>query len=618
MGTIDFGDFMAALSRDAAKAEPPIEPCIEQGAKHFAKRKEQAELEQGAVMKVLREEGEADGGSPEEGDLVKFHYTVRKESSPVVLETSGSSEASPPAVFVLGKGCRMPRGLEIGVQSMKKGERSTFTIKPSFGFGHPDCSWRSRAERDAKVEESVLDFDVHLVDFTKSVSVQFVDAGDDSTTATSFDETVIKETIVDGSGWENPRPPYKVKVQVTAREGTEGAVFFDSGGGEGREPLTFSCGACAVPKVLEDAIGLMFQGEVARIYVRAPLETSDLIPTSSSASASAPPGAAGASVLQTYEVALLEVIQVRDVLGTGEVMKTRTAKGRGEFPIDCPIVDCPMRIRCVGKLVPAQGKEGGEVFWDTGEGGFAMETGLNMVPDGLEMCLKLMVPGEVSLVRCAAKYAYDPFPVDDPVGAGVPKGREVEWEVTLIGFDKPKQLADLSVEEAVREAEERKGKANALFKATKYKYAQVKYQELLRELKALVDMGAAILDEEDENEGEGEGEEGGSKGGVGGLVLSCTLNLAACAQRSGDHVEALKHCNKALEMEAGNAKALYRRGQTHCQLSEWDLARSDFRNMAAVSADLASEAENQIARVDKLQREATQKQRKEFQGFFNR
>ena len=50
MGTIDFGDFMAALSRDAAKAEPPIEPCIEQGAKHFAKRKEQAELEQGAVI----------------------------------------------------------------------------------------------------------------------------------------------------------------------------------------------------------------------------------------------------------------------------------------------------------------------------------------------------------------------------------------------------------------------------------------------------------------------------------------------------------------------------------------------------------------------------------------
>lgn len=34
---------------------------------------------------------------------------------------------------------------------------------------------------------------------------------------------------------------------------------------------------------------------------------------------------------------------------------------------------------------------------------------LMKVPDGLEMCVRLMLPGEVSLVHSTAAYAYDKF-----------------------------------------------------------------------------------------------------------------------------------------------------------------------------------------------------------------
>ena len=77
METIDFSRFMEVLGRDLGKPEPPIEPCVEHGAKQWEKRKEQAQLEEGAVMKVVRQEGKG-GELAQEGDLVKIHYVVSR------------------------------------------------------------------------------------------------------------------------------------------------------------------------------------------------------------------------------------------------------------------------------------------------------------------------------------------------------------------------------------------------------------------------------------------------------------------------------------------------------------------------------------------------------------
>lgn len=32
------------------------------------------------------------------------------------------------------------------------------------------------------------------------------------------------------------------------------------------------------------------------------------------------------------------------------------------------------------------------------------------MPEGLEMCVRLMLPGEIALVKCPPDYAYDKFP----------------------------------------------------------------------------------------------------------------------------------------------------------------------------------------------------------------
>lgn len=67
------------------------------------------------------------------------------------------------------------------------------------------------------------------------------------------------------------------------------------------------------------------------------------------------------------------VCQVRDVLGNGQVFKKRLIDGQGEFPVDCPLEDCVVRVHYKGSLPD----EGGRVFVDTRKenGGAPVEAG---------------------------------------------------------------------------------------------------------------------------------------------------------------------------------------------------------------------------------------------------
>lgn len=87
------------------------------------------------------------------------------------------------------------------------------------------------------------------------------------------------------------------------------------------------------------------------------------------------------------------------------------------------------------------------------------------VPEGFEMCTRLMLPEEIALVTCPPDYAYDKFPRQtrncvnhsehDSVldsqwskrilivlflgrPPGVPEGAHVQWEIELLGFETPR------------------------------------------------------------------------------------------------------------------------------------------------------------------------------------
>mmetsp|Transcript_67671 Transcript_67671/g.102001 ORF Transcript_67671/g.102001 Transcript_67671/m.102001 type:complete len:296 (-) Transcript_67671:1481-2368(-) len=82
----------------------------------------------GGVVKNIKKKGE--GVETKEGSFVKVHYKGRLENG----DTFDSSfERNEPYSFKIGEG-KVIKGWEIGVKSMKVGEKANFTVAPNYGY----------------------------------------------------------------------------------------------------------------------------------------------------------------------------------------------------------------------------------------------------------------------------------------------------------------------------------------------------------------------------------------------------------------------------------------------------------------------------------------------------
>lgn len=103
-------------------------------------------------------------------------------------------------------------------------------------------------------------------------------------------------------------------------------------------------------------------------------------------------------------------MQVRDLIGQGEVTKRRVKDGRGEFPMDCPLEDNRVQVHYTARLAST-----GQTVLDTrGPSGAGtpveFDTGMGSICEALDMAVRLMTPEEVSTVRSTGQYAYDGRP----------------------------------------------------------------------------------------------------------------------------------------------------------------------------------------------------------------
>ena len=69
------------------------------------------------------------------------------------------------------------------------------------------------------------------------------------------------------------------------------------------------------------------------------------------------------------------------------------------------------------------------------------------------------------------------------------------------------------------------------------------------------------------------------------VKCQCHLNLAACCLKKEKYDGVIEHSTKALELESDNVKGLFRRGQAHLKLHNYDLARADFCRALAVEPE---------------------------------
>ncbi|XP_044474281.1 peptidyl-prolyl cis-trans isomerase PASTICCINO1 [Mangifera indica] len=517
----------------------------------------------GSLMKAVMRPGGGDS-TPSEGDQVIYHCTVRTLDG-VIVESTRSEYGGKgiPRRLVLGNS-KMILGLLEGIPTMLKGEVSMFKMKSEMHYGEDDCPV---AVPDSFPKDEELHFEVEMIDFAKAKVV-------------ADDLGVIKKVINEGQGWESPREPYEVKAWISAKTGNGKLIFSHT-----EEPYFFTFGKSEVPRGLEMGIGTMTRKEKAVIYVTSQyLTQSPLLPVID-----------GYEEIH-FEVEIVHIIQVRDMLGDGRLIKRRLRDGKGEFPMDCPLHDSLLRVHYKGMLL----NEEKRVFYDTrvDNDGQPLEfsSGEGRVPEGFEMCVRLMLPGELALVTCPPDYAYDKFPRPK----NVPEGAHIQWEIELLGFEMPKDWTGMTFENIMDEAEKIRVTGNRLFKEGKFELAKAKYEKVLREFNH--------VHPQDDEEG---------KVFVNARNL-LHLNVAACFLKMGECRKSIEACNKVLDANPAHVKALYRRGMAYMAVGDFEEAKSDFEMMIKVDKSSEPDATAALSKLKKTKQELERKAKKQFKGLFDK
>ena len=106
------------------------------------------------VFKKITKEGS--GNPPRKGQNVSVHYKGYFKDGKVFDQSRGKKK-SKPFVFKLGVG-QVIKGWDVGVASMKKGEKATFYIKSDYAYGNLGANNIIPPKTD-------LYFDIELINF---------------------------------------------------------------------------------------------------------------------------------------------------------------------------------------------------------------------------------------------------------------------------------------------------------------------------------------------------------------------------------------------------------------------------------------------------------------------
>eukprot|EP00656_Telonema_subtile_P044034 TRINITY_DN50333_c0_g1_i1.p1 TRINITY_DN50333_c0_g1~~TRINITY_DN50333_c0_g1_i1.p1 ORF type:complete len:376 (-),score=86.70 TRINITY_DN50333_c0_g1_i1:112-1239(-) len=226
-----------------------------------------------------------------------------------------------------------------------------------------------------------------------------------------------------------------------------------------------------------------------------------------------------------------------DVVGSGSIWLKHHCKGAGhdaEHPTR-PEVGQAALIKYVGRV-----QSTGSVFEDTGDTAVKVRVGDDDLPTGLEMCLRLMCVGGKVSTKLIARHAYG-----EEGRAGVPADTDVEFDLELVELGD--MLPDTDDKLEVRVA----GTAEDIDKGT------VRYNAGNLEAAAkLWERACTYL----------AGEQAGE---VVALRVRAENNATMALLKLTQLNKALAHAHTALELDAGNSKALWRAASISNQLQEW-------------------------------------------------
>ncbi|XP_030214770.1 peptidyl-prolyl cis-trans isomerase FKBP5 isoform X5 [Gadus morhua] len=342
-----------------------------------------------------------------------------------------------------------------------------------------------------------------------------------------------------------------------------------------KEPFSFSLGKGQVIKAWDSSVMTMQKGEVCSLLCR---------PDYAYGAPGNPPKVPPNSTL-LFEVELLD-FQGEMLTEDGGIMRRIKTKGEGfTNPNDGATVDVHLEGRCEGQLFDSR-----DVCFIVGE---AQDKG---VPLGVDRAMEKMQKGECCLLQLKSKYG---FGREGKPELKIGPNKDMLYEVTLRDFKKAKESWEMDLKEKLELSVEVKHKGNQYFKAGFLQQAIIQYQRIV----SWLEMECGVGEEQQRK--------------IQEFLLLSQLNLALCYLRLQEFSHVVDNCNKVIELDATNEKALYRRGEARLCRNEFSLAMADFRQVLQVNP-LNRAARAQITICQHKVREHQERDKKIYANMFQK
>jgi len=351
------------------------------------------------------------------------------------------------------------------------------------------------------------------------------------------DGGVIKKVLKAGSGWDRPKGGAEVEVHYvgTLLNGEK----FDSSR-DRNEPFKFKLRSGSVIKGWDEAVESMQKGELARFTLK---------PEYAYGASGAPPKI-GPDATLMFEIELLNWNDEKDISKKtdGSLMKKvlqeasgwERPKGEGSVKIHFTVADSEGKV-----LDESFSKQSGKVL--------EYRVGSGEVSKALDRIVKDMKKGEL----CRARAAAGEHLVGGTLTKVLPANAAVVYTVELVDHVNEKEPHEMTNEEKFSFSAKRREDGNAFFKQGLWKRAAKRYKSALSCVKS-----DHSFNPEEKQKGKEQ-------------QLLCLLNQAACSIKLQKWKDVIDQTTKALEIEASNPKAHFRRAQAHMTHADYDLAEKD-------------------------------------------
>ncbi|XP_068598846.1 peptidyl-prolyl cis-trans isomerase FKBP5 [Brachionichthys hirsutus] len=353
------------------------------------------------------------------------------------------------------------------------------------------------------------------------------------------DKGVIKIVTHQGLDGDRPMIGDKVTIHYTGRL-LNGKKFDCSR--DRKEPFCFNVGKGQVLKAWDSGVLSMQRGEVCTLlckpeYAYGTAGNPNKIPPSSSV---------------VFEMELLK-FEGETLTDDGGILRRIKVRGDGYTnPNDGASVDVHLEGSCGGRLFDCR-----DLSFIVGE---AEDKG---VPLGVDRAMDKMQKGECCFLYLKPKYG---FGIEGKPEYGIGPDKDIIYEVTLKDFQRAKESWEMDLIEKLNLATEIKHKGNQYFKAGRHYQAVIQYQRIVSWLE--MECGTGMEQQKM----------------IQDFILTSHLNLALCFMRLQEFTQVVENCNKVIELDERNEKALYRRGEARLLRNEFSLAMADFQQVLHVNS----------------------------------